>query len=81
VATGTGFSYSGDTGFTVNINDSSEVTVRFAPVTTGDFTGTLTITSNDPDTPTKTVQLSGKGTTSSSSHPFTAGWNLMSIPA
>lgn len=80
VATGTGFSYSGDTGFTVNINDSSEVTVRFAPVTTGDFTGTLTITSNDPDTPTKTVQLSGKGTTSSSSHPFTAGWNLMSIP-
>lgn len=81
VASGTGFSYSGDTGFTVNINDSSEVTVRFAPVTTGDFTGTLTITSNDPDTPTKTVQLSGKGTTSSSSHPFTAGWNLMSIPA
>ncbi|MBK8664151.1 MAG: choice-of-anchor D domain-containing protein [Ignavibacteriales bacterium] len=63
VATGTGFSYSGDTGFTVNINDSSEVTVRFAPVTTGDFTGTLTITSNDPDTPTKVVILSGKGTT------------------
>ncbi|MBK7868115.1 MAG: choice-of-anchor D domain-containing protein [Ignavibacteriales bacterium] len=80
VATGTGFSYSGSTGFTVAINDSSQITVRFSPATTGNFTGTITITSNDPDTPTKTVQLSGKGTTSSASKIYSAGWNLMSIP-
>ena len=80
VASGTGFNYSGSTSFLVVVNDSNQVTVRFSPATTGDFTGTITITSNDPDTPTKTVQLSGKGTTSSTSKIFAAGWNLMSIP-
>jgi len=80
VAAGTGFSYSGSTSFSIVVNDSNLVTVRFAPATTGLFTGTLTITSNDPDTPTKIVQLKGTGTTSASSKIFAAGWNLMSIP-
>lgn len=80
VASGTGFSYSGSTSFSVAVNDSNQVTVRFAPATTGSFTGTITITSNDPDTPTKTVQLKGTGTTSASSKIYAAGWNLMSIP-
>ena len=80
VASGTGFSYSGSTSFSVAVNDSNQVTVRFAPATTGSFTGTITITSNDPDTPTITVQLKGTGTTSASSKIYAAGWNLMSIP-
>lgn len=37
------------------------VTVNFRPTSTELVTGTLNITSNDPGTPTKTINLSGRG--------------------
>jgi hypothetical protein len=80
VVSGSGFSYAGSTTFSVLINDSTGVTVAFNPLAVGYFSGTLTITSNDPDTPSKTLKVSGTGTTSTNSKEFLAGWNLMSIP-
>lgn len=81
VVVGTGFTNLGASDFTVAVRDSNGLAIRFNPLTTGDFTGTLTFTSNDPDTPTKVVTLVGRGTTTTQSNAFAAGWNLMSIPA
>ncbi len=78
---GTGFANLGASNFNVAVGDSNGVTIRFNPLTIGDFSGTLTFTSNDPDTPTKVVTLLGRGTSTTQSNEFTAGWNLMSIPA
>lgn len=78
---GTGFSNLGASNFNVAVDDSNGVTIRFNPLTIGDFSGTLTFTSNDPDTPTKVVTLLGRGTSTTQSNEFAAGWNLMSIPA
>ncbi|MBK6679795.1 MAG: hypothetical protein IPG53_07065 [Ignavibacteriales bacterium] len=71
----------GAPSFNVTVNDSNGLSIRFSPLTTGDFSGTLTFASNDPDTPTKVVILVGRGTTMTQSNAFAAGWNLMSIPA
>jgi Abnormal spindle-like microcephaly-assoc'd, ASPM-SPD-2-Hydin len=59
---GTGFS---DTGIalplTIPAGSSSALTVRFAPTTTGNFSGTLTLVNNSA-TPSVSVALSGTGT-------------------
>lgn len=60
---------SGDSAFTMQGPDvktvpsgtSALVTVYFAPDSAGQFTGTLTITSNAQNAPTKEVALSGLG--------------------
>jgi len=78
--TGTGFSYSGSTSFSVAVRDSNELIVTFTPGTTGIARGTITITSNDPDQQNLVVQLKGNGSTGSVSNIFPAGWSLMSIP-
>jgi hypothetical protein len=41
----------------------STVTVRFSPVSVGTKTGNITITSNDPDEPTKSLSVQGIGVT------------------
>ncbi len=80
VATGSAFTYAGSTAFSVAVNDSSQLTVTFTPASTGVATGTLTITSNDPDQQNVVVQLKGTGSNQDVSNTFAAGWNLISIP-
>jgi len=48
-------------GFLLGLNDSRELVVNFAPTSLGVTTGTLTITSDDPDQPTVLVSLTGEG--------------------
>lgn len=50
------------TGFTLGVGESQEVEVTFEPDSEGAITGTLTITSNDADSP-HTVSLEGIGIT------------------
>ncbi|MBI2877784.1 MAG: choice-of-anchor D domain-containing protein [Candidatus Tectomicrobia bacterium] len=50
-----------ETPFTLKPRESRTLTVRFLPTTEGTKTGLLTLTSDDPDNPTATVDLSGKG--------------------
>jgi len=46
--------------FTLNRRQHRKVAVTFSPSAPGTFTGTLTITSNDPDEPNVTVALAGE---------------------
>ncbi|WP_161782621.1 choice-of-anchor D domain-containing protein [Halococcus sediminicola] len=55
---------SGDGSFTLAPDESREVTVAFAPTSTGAKNATLAIDSDDPDSPTLTSSLSGTGTQS-----------------
>jgi hypothetical protein len=48
------------TNFTLDPDETQEVLVTFTPSTTGTITGTLTITSDDPDEPTVTISLLGE---------------------
>jgi len=58
------FSISSDTcsGHTWYKDGTCSLTVRFTPTTKGISTGSLSVSSNDPDQSTATVALSGKGT-------------------
>jgi VWFA-related protein len=58
------FSISSDTcsGHTWYKDGTCSLTVQFTPTTKGISTGSLSISSNDPDQSTATVALSGKGT-------------------
>ncbi|UCH63417.1 MAG: M6 family metalloprotease domain-containing protein [Fidelibacterota bacterium] len=49
------------TAFGLSPGESQAVTVIFEPASVGDFPGTLSITSDDPDEPTVTVVLLGQG--------------------
>jgi hypothetical protein len=49
------------TSFSLNPLESMDVTVTFAPSVAGMRTGTLTIYSNDPDTPEELMAMSGMG--------------------
>ncbi|MDH3301751.1 MAG: choice-of-anchor D domain-containing protein [Acidimicrobiia bacterium] len=42
---------------------SHDIAIGFTPPSIGSYTGSLTIESNDPDTPTATLALTGSGTT------------------
>jgi hypothetical protein len=50
------------TGATLSPSQNCAVQIVFSPHSTGSKSGTLSISSNDPDTPTQTVSLSGTGT-------------------
>ncbi len=47
------------TPFELGPNESAQVWLYFSPSTAGDFSGTLSISSNDPDTPLALVPLTG----------------------
>ena len=60
--TGTSFSRNGGTcGTTVTGGNSCTVGVKFEPASATSYSGTLTILSNDGDTPTSTFALTGTG--------------------
>ena len=48
--------------FAVTTELSQNLTVKFSPTSTGSKVATITITTNSPDIPTKTISLSGTGT-------------------
>ena len=56
------FSVSPTGAFTVAAGGEQIVNVRFRPTTIGPATDTLTINSNDPDEPVRSVELRGRGT-------------------
>ena len=60
-ASGTGFSVVGSVPGSISAGGSDTITVRFAPGSVGSYTGTLSINSDDPDTPTLNIGLSGTG--------------------
>lgn len=49
------------TSFTIAANSQQNVVLRFTPTANGAQTGTLMLSSNDPNRPTLTVQLTGFG--------------------
>ncbi len=49
---------------TISAGQSVQATLRFSPTTSGSVSGSLAITSNDPNNATMTVPLSGTGSTS-----------------
>ncbi|MEN8008585.1 MAG: choice-of-anchor D domain-containing protein, partial [Candidatus Krumholzibacteriota bacterium] len=49
------------TPFDVAVGDSRALEVFYSPTSTGPASGTLSISSNDPDTPLLTVDLTGEG--------------------
>jgi PKD repeat protein len=58
IVSGSGFTGAGGS-LTLNPDETGLFTISFVPTTTGAHAGTLTITSNDPLNPVKTVQLTG----------------------
>lgn len=61
-------------------NDSTIIRVKFLPLLVSSYTDTLTIASNDPDSPSVKVAVTGTGSEVTLSHSYTAGWNLVSVP-
>ena len=72
IETGTSFSV-GQSSFTIASESSFALPVFFTPTEAMPYTDVLTITSDDPDNPTKTVALLGQGL------PVTAG--VLSVPS
>src|SRR5206468_1132393 len=60
-------------GFTVQAGSSQNLTVHFAPISTGPASGSITIASDDPIKPTVTVNLTGTG---GSAGPSACGFTL-----
>jgi hypothetical protein len=64
VVSGTGFAANSiKTPTTVPAGGNVVLDVAFSPKTTGNFYGAVTVSSNDPDTPTETIALDGTATT------------------
>lgn len=55
------FSFTGDTAALLATNQSIVLAVKFAPRAAGNFNETLSVLSNDPDTPILNIPLSGTG--------------------
>jgi len=68
------------TPINISPGGSTNLTVKFYPLTLGTNSGTLTITSNDPDSPTYIIQLTGEGIKPTIVKKFAPGWNLVGIP-
>jgi len=68
------------TPINISPGGSINLTIKFSPSTLGTNSGTLTITSNDPDTPNYLVQLTGVGVRPIVTRKFLPGWNLIGLP-
>ena len=66
--------------FTVNVNDSASVSVKFAPDEVKTYSDSITIVNSDLTNSSLKISLSGSGIESLLEKDFTAGWNLISIP-
>jgi hypothetical protein len=71
-------------GVTTPINipagGSYNLQIKFSPKQLGANSGTLTISSNDPDSPNLIVSLTGNGIKPTVTKKFLPGWNLVGIP-
>lgn len=65
---------------TIPAGGNSNLSVKFSPTSLGTQSGTLTIVSNDPDTPNYLIALSGEGIRPTVSTKFFRGWNLVGLP-
>jgi len=78
-ASGTGFSLSGLTlPLTLNSGQSVSFSVKFAPTSAGNATGSVTVTS-DGSNPTLTIPLSGKGAAEGALAPSPSSVNFGSV--
>ena len=59
---GSDFTVSGKTNITVKPNKSYNLGITFKPGTTGNEAATLVLTTNDPNTQTVGISLTGTGT-------------------
>ena len=59
---------------------STNLTLKFSPNQLGMNSGTLTITSNDPDSPNFIINLLGTGIKPTLRKKFSPGWNLIGLP-
>lgn len=59
---------------------SINLSIKFTPNSLGLNSGTLTITSDDPDSPNLNVSLSGNGIKPIVTKKFLPGWNLVGVP-
>jgi hypothetical protein len=55
------YTFSGGTSYTIAAGAEKTVTVTFSPTAVGTENGNITITSDDPDSPTTNVTLTGEG--------------------
>lgn len=60
-AAGSGFSLASGTSWSAESGLPGQVKVVFSPDSVGDFTGSVTLTTNDPQRPTVQVNLTGEG--------------------
>lgn len=66
--------------FSIDVNDSSSVSVTFAPDEVKSYSDSLTITNSDITNSALKVYFTGSGIEFLLQKDFTAGWNLISIP-
>ncbi|HVH33630.1 MAG TPA: choice-of-anchor D domain-containing protein [Tahibacter sp.] len=64
------FSIVGNTCGTVAPGGQCQLSVRFAPASAGSYSGSVTVNSNDPDQPQKTIALSGSASSGGSTGNF-----------
>lgn len=64
----------------IDPGNSANVQIKFIPSSLGLSSGTLTITSDDPDSPNLNVSLSGNGIKPTVIKKFPPGWNLVGVP-
>ncbi len=74
------FKVVGSSTFSINKKDSAVVSIKFSPSAVAVFNDTLLIRNNTIATSTMKVTLSGSGTLVTTSHTFSKGWNLISVP-
>lgn len=78
--TGNFFIIGATTPINIPAGGSINLTIKFSPTQLGSNSGTLTISSNDPDTPNLNVDLNGIGIKPTVSYRFFPGWNLVGLP-
>jgi len=74
------FAVSVSAPLTVNVNDSTSITVTFSPDEVKSYNDSLIITNSDAANSSLILSFTGSGIESILQNSFTAGWNLISLP-